>query len=322
MTPPRKVLVTGASGFVGSALVEQICRRGNFQAIAACRTASKARGGVVHRHHDLLDFAHLPKLDDIDTVIHVAARVHIMKKGPSDLESFRAANVQGTVTLARQAAAAGVRRFIYVSSVKVNGEHTSPQKPFSAFDSPMPVDAYGISKHEAEQQLQALTRDTQMQLVVVRPPLVYGPGVKANFRTLMACIARRLPLPLGAIDNRRSLVAIDNLVDLLITCIEHPGAAGQTFLVSDDNDVSTTQLLNSLARSMQVTPLLLPIPVLALKMAAAMIGKSEQARRVLESLQVDIRHTRERLGWAPPVSMEAAIQQTASDYLATSRSAS
>ena len=247
------------------------------------------------------------------TVLHAAARVHVIEESATDpLSEFRRVNVGGTLNLARQAASCGVRRFIFVSSVKVNGESTEAGHLFTAQQSPAPLDPYGISKMEAEDGLRRLAQETGMEVVIVRPPLVYGPGVKANFAALMRAVQRGLPLPLGAVThNRRSLVALDNLVDLLITCIDHPAAANQTFLVSDGEDLSTTDLLRRMARAMNAPARLLPVPPALLKLGAELIGKGDIAQRLLGSLQVDITHTRETLGWTPPISVDEGLRRGA-----------
>jgi len=251
----------------------------------------------------------------IDVVIHAAARVHVMDdKAVDALAEFRRINVDGTVSLARSAAAAGVKRFIFISSIKVNGESTEPGEPFQADIEPQPMDPYGISKMEAEIALRVVARETGIEVVIIRPPLVYGPGVKANFLSMMRWLDRGVVLPLGAIGNRRSLVAIGNLVDLLVTCIDHPAAAGQTFLVSDDADMSTTQLLENLARALGKKARLIPLPVWVLKSVASCLGKQGVAQRLCSSLQVDIKKTRDVLGWVPPVSVEKALRQTADYY--------
>lgn len=253
------------------------------------------------------------------TVLHTAARVHIMNDRAVDpLQAFQVVNTAGTLTLARQAAAAGVRRFVFVSSVKVNGETTLLGHRFRHDDAPRPLDPYGVSKAEAEQGLHELAKKTGMEVVIVRPPLVYGPGVKANFAALMRAIQHGLPLPLGAVThNRRSLVALDNLVDLLITCIDHPAAANQTFLVSDGEDLSTTDLLRRMARAMNVPARLLPVPPALLKLGAGLMGKGDMAQRLLGSLQVDITHTRETLGWAPPISVDEGLRRAAAGMVKT-----
>ena len=226
------------------------------------------------------------------------------------LTVYRQVNVEGTAHLARQAAAAGVRRFVFVSSIKVNGEFTNMGKPFTADDGPAPEDPYGISKHEAEQLLRQIAAETGMEVVIIRPPLVYGPGVKANFMAMMRWLDRGVPLPLAAItENRRSLVALDNLVDLIVTCIEHPSAANQTFLVADGEDVSTAELLQRMARAMNRKARLLPVPVWMLEQAAVLLGKRDVARRLCGSLQLDTTHTRQRLGWVPPIDLDEGLRR-------------
>lgn len=247
----------------------------------------------------------------VDTVIHTAARVHVMTDRASDpLDAFRLVNVKGTLRLARQAASLGVRRFVFISSVKVNGEESGPGNAFTFSDGPLPQDAYGISKAEAEAGLKAISVETGMESVIIRPPLVYGPGVKGNFAAMMRAVARGLPLPFGAVtDNRRSLVGLDNLVDLIVTCIDHPAAANQTFMVSDGEDLSTADLLRRLGAAMEKPARLLNIPPALLGAAAAMIGKRAVAQRLLGNLQVDISHTCRTLGWKPPVSVDEGLRR-------------
>ncbi len=257
-------------------------------------------------------------LNGCSTVVHLAARVHVMNERSSDpLREFRRTNVDGTLHLARQAARSGVRRFVFVSSIKVNGEATSAGHPFTAADAPAAGDAYGISKMEAEQGLPTIARDTGMEVVIVRPPLVYGPGVKANFASLMRAVQRGIPLPLGSVsNNRRSLVALDNLVDLLITCIHHPAAAGQTFLVSDGEDLSTTALIRRIGQAIGTPARLLPVPPALLELGAAVVGKRDMAQRLLGNLQVDITHTRTTLGWAPPISVDEGLRRATAGMVA------
>jgi nucleoside-diphosphate-sugar epimerase len=215
------------------------------------------------------------------------------------------------LTLARQAAAAGVRRFVFVSSIKVNGEATQPGHPFTAGDAPAPLDPYGISKMEAEQGLRQIAAETGIEVVIIRPPLVYGPGVKANFAAMMRWLRRGVPLPLGAIDNQRSLVALDNLADLIITCITHPAAANQTFLVSDGQDVSTSELLRRMGRAMGRPARLLPVPAGLLELGAALVGRRDMAQRLCGCLQVDIEKTRQLLGWSPPLTLDQGLTKAA-----------
>lgn len=245
----------------------------------------------------------------IVTVVHLAARVHVMNDASENpMVEFRRINVAGTLNLARQAAAAGVKRFVFISSVKVNGERTAPGRPFTETDAPNPQDAYGQSKHEAEQGLRLMAEDTGMEVVIIRPPLVYGPGVKANFAALMRAVQRGWPLPLGAVHNQRSLVALDNLVDFIVTCITHPKAANQTFLVSDGQDLSTTELVRGMAKAAGVPARLLPVPVWALQAAGALLGKGDAVQRLCGNLQVDISKARQLLGWVPPVSVEEGLK--------------
>ena len=310
-----RVLVTGANGFVGRALCGEALARG-----AAVRGVTRAPCdlpigvesvvvGSIDGSTDWLDV-----LADCEVVVHLAARVHVMQDATADpLEEFRRVNVQGTLNLARQAAAAGVRRFVFVSSIKVNGEATQLGRPFTAADAPAPLDAYGVSKMEAEQGLRELAAQTGMEVVIIRPPLVYGPGVKANFAAMMRWLQRGVPLPLGAIHNQRSLVALGNLVDLILTCLTHPAAANQTFLVSDSEDVSTTELLQRMGQAMGRPTRLLPVPASWLKLAATLVGKPDVAQRLCGSLQVDIEKTRQLLGWAPPLSLNEGLRRAAGE---------
>lgn len=311
----NKILVTGANGFVGSSLCDTLCRRGVDFVPAVRKAALNEQISVGDLGPDT-DWT--AALDGCDVVIHLAARVHVMNDSASDpLAAFRAVNVDATLNLARQALAKGAKRFVFVSSIKVNGEETTNQA-FTAFDEPAPIDPYGQSKLEAEIALQELGNATGLEVVIVRPPLVYGPGVRANFRRLMQLVKTGVPLPLGAIHNRRSMVALDNLVDLLILCAWHPAAAGQVFMVSDDHDISISGLLRLLAAAMEKRSLLLPLPAGWIAGAAAVLGKSAVASRLLGSLQVDINHTKSTLQWQPPVSMEFALKKTVAAYRAHS----
>jgi len=306
------ILVTGASGFVGKAMCRHAVAAGLRVRGAVRDTGAVCEGVEITNSLSLdekTDWARV--LVDCRAVIHAAARVHIMTDDSSDpLADFRRVNVEGSLHLARQAAAAGVRRFVFVSSVKVNGEGTTGRTPFTMSDMPAPQDPYGISKAEAEDGLRQIAADTGMEVVIVRPPLVYGPGVKANFAALMRWLQRGIPLPLGAVThNRRSFVALDNLVDLLITCIDHPAAANQTFLVSDGEDLSTTALLQRMGRAMAKPARLLPVPPVWLRAGAILLGKADVAQRLLESLQVDITHTRQTLNWAPPISVDEGLRR-------------
>jgi len=249
-------------------------------------------------------------LGGIDVLVHCAARVHVMHENTSDpLSEFRRVNVAGTLALARQAATAGVRRFIFLSSVKVNGEETVLSHSYRADDVPSPQDPYGISKLEAEQGLMKVAADTGMEVVIIRPPLVYGSGVKGNFASMMKLVEKGLPLPLGAIHNKRSLIGIDNLVDLIIRCIDHPAAANQVFLAGDGEDLSTTELLRGVANAMGKPARLIPVPAVLLQLGATLLGKKAMAQRLLGSLQVDISKTCEVLDWKPPYTVEEGLRR-------------
>lgn len=306
-----RYLVTGANGFVGTALCARLSRD-NVDVVAAVRTATSSHEravGDIGAHTDWNGLLH-----GCDGVIHLAARVHIMADRAQDpLAAFRATNTVATIHLARQAAAAGVKRFVFVSSVKVNGEQAAVA--YTAADNPHPEDPYGQSKLEAEQGLRSVAAQTGLEVVIVRPPLVYGPGVGANFLRLMQLVKRGLPLPLGAVDNRRSMVALENLVDLLVTCAQHGNASGQTFMVSDGEDISTTRLIRMLAASMHRPARLLPVSPQVLRAAASLLGQSDVASRLLDSLTVDITQTREVLQWQPPIKMAAAIDATVAHFL-------
>lgn len=310
MTP--RVLITGGQGLVGKALAARLLAEGLNVRVS---TRQKSTGTDLRpecvQATDLSSMTDwLPALRGIGTVVHCAARVHVMHDTEADpLTAFRAVNVEGTLNLARQAAAAGVKRFVFISSVKVNGESTQPGRAFTEADVPDPQDAYGQSKHEAEQGLRQLAAATGVEVVIIRPPLVYGPGVKANFAALMRAVQRGWPLPLGAVHNQRSLVALDNLVDFIVTCITHPQAANQTFLVSDGQDLSTTELVRGMARAAGVPARLLPVPVCALQAAGSLLGKGDAVQRLCGNLQVDISKARSLLGWVPPVSVAEGLRR-------------
>ena len=311
-----RVLVTGASGFVGSATCARLVVQGMDVIGTVRHLPARPLARVDYRIVGDLDANTdwRDALTGVDGIIHCAGRVHVMQETAADpLVAFRAANVGCTKQLARQAAAARVRRFIFLSSVKVNGESSSVA--YRETDLPAPQDAYGSSKYEAELGLREIAEETGMEVVMIRPPLVYGPGVKANFQTLMRAVVRGIPLPLGAIHNRRSLVALDNVVDLIATCIEHPSAANETFLVSDGEDLSTTELICRLARAMGRQARLVPVPATVLMACAMLLGKREVANRLCGTLQVNITKVRKVLGWTPPVSVDEGLCRTAEHYL-------
>ncbi|MEX1214267.1 UDP-glucose 4-epimerase family protein [Saccharospirillum sp.] len=309
------VLLTGATGFLGSRIIGQIAKHDGLVLTSVSRRP-------VNNHDNYVVVAELgPGTDwkgalaDQQVVIHTAARAHIMKDEVADpLAKYRKVNVEGTLNLARQAAAAGTSRFIFISSIKVNGERTIQGRPFTAEDSPAPEDAYGISKLEAEQGLRELASETGMEVVIIRPPLVYGPGVKGNFASMIRLVEKGLPLPLGAIHNKRSLVALDNLVDLIITCLDHPAAANQVFLAGDDEDLSTTELLRAVAGAMGKPARLVPVHAGLLMSGATLLGKKAVAQRLLGSLQVDISKARNLLGWTPPLSVAEGLKRCFPDH--------
>ena len=308
-----RILVTGSSGFIGQRILQRLAADPSLQIIAASRGEySFFQANVRNKEYVELsaDAGWDEILTSVEGVIHLAARVHVMHGTEADpLTSFRAVNVNGTLNLARKAAALGVKRFIFISSVKVNGDVTPPGRAFTEADVPNPQDAYGVSKHEAEQGLRQLCADTGMEVVIIRPPLVYGPGVKANFAALMRAVQRGWPLPLDAVHNQRSLVALDNLVDFIFTCITHPQAANQTFLVSDGQDLSTTELVRGMAQAAGVPARLLPVPVWALQAGASLLGKGDAVQRLCGNLQVDISQAHSLLGWVPPLSVEEGLRR-------------
>jgi nucleoside-diphosphate-sugar epimerase len=312
------ILVTGASGFVGSALITRLSAAGR-PVLAGMRSAGNATAAGVPAREvgDLGTVRDLrAAFEGVSCIVHAAARVHQLDDRAADpLAAFRQVNVAGTCALAQQAHEAGVRRFVFVSSIKVNGEATAPGRPFTSADAPQPLDAYGISKHEAEIGLRALAARIGLEVVVVRPTLVYGPGVRANFRALMGLLRRGLPLPFGAIHNQRSFVGIENLVDILTRCIDVPEANGGTFLASDDEDLSTTTLLRRLGVALGVRARLLPVPASLLVATAAVLGQKERIRRLCENLQVDVSNTRRVLGWAPRVDVDEGFSMTAKHFL-------
>ena len=305
------ILLTGASGFVGRRLAQALIQK-NIPLICASRQPVHTQGAVCQSVEDLsptTDWNHC--LGGVQTVIHCAARVHVMQESARDpLTLFRQVNVAGTLRLAEQAAAAGVKQFIFLSSVKVNGEETAPGAAFTEDCAPLPIDPYGISKYEAEQALLALGQQTGMAITIIRPPLVYGPGVGANFLSMLKWVKRGIPLPLGSIRNQRSFVFIDNLVSLIMCCIQNPQASNQVFLVSDGQDMSTTDLLTKSAAAFGVTSRLLPCPPGLLMFMAKLAGKKSVADRLCQSLQVDIHKAQRLLGWTPPYTVEQGLQAT------------
>ncbi|GGK73271.1 UDP-glucose 4-epimerase family protein [Amphritea balenae] len=328
-----RIFLTGSSGFVGGVILDRLVAQ-SVESYALHRTdVICIPDGVTKLLGDLTDLSDIKNasvgsdvysdqstvdpafvldmaLANSDVVIHAAARAHIMKDEVAEpLAEYRRLNVEGTINLAQQAAIAGVQRFIFISSIKVNGEQTPLDQPFMADDAPAPHGAYGISKWEAEEGLKQLATETGMEVVIIRPPLVYGAGVKGNLASMIKLVTKGVPLPLGAVHNQRSLVAVDNLVDLIITCIDHPAAANQVFLVSDGHDLSTTNLLRGVASAMGKSSRLLPVPSFILMLAGTLLGKKEVTQRLLGSLQVDITKTRNLLDWEPPISVSEGLKR-------------
>ena len=319
----RKILVTGSSGFLGTALVDHLAQLPDVHVVAISRRETRtALSNVTTATVAALD-AGTPwhtVLEGVDTVVHAAARVHVMHDTADDpIALYREVNTLGTLNLAEQAAAAGVRRFIFISTIKVCGESTARGECFRPDDAPNPSDPYAISKHEAEQGLLTLANSSAMEVVIIRPVLVYGPGVKANFLQLMRTLRKGVPLPLGAVNNARSLVSLDNLIDLIRVCIDHPGAANQVFLVSDGQDLSTTELARRLKSHMRASGWLIPVPESLIMLGATLLGRKSAAERVLGSLRVDINKNRERLQWQPVVSVEDGLKKTVEHFLVTDR---
>jgi len=312
------ILITGGFGFVGSALCAKLNQK--FPLRISTRNKSDING------YDNLEIfqASLTTdqdwslgLTDISIIVHCAARVHIMNDKANDpLLEFRAVNVDGLLNLARQAAKSGVKRFIFLSSIKVNGESTVLGYPFTADQIPAPVDYYGVSKYEAEIGLRKLSLETEMEIVIIRAPLVYGPGVKANFLSMIKWLQRGVPLPLGSIiKNRRSFVYLDNLIDLIVICLHHHAAANQTLLVSDDEDISTALLFQRMASALKKSSKLIPVPIILIILGAKLFGRPDISCRLCDSLQVDISKTKELLSWSPPVSLEEGLSRTADHFL-------
>ena len=311
-----RVLVTGASGFLGRALCPTLAQAGH-----ALRPAVRAPRGleaeaVVGEVGPDTDWREA--LAGCDIVIHLAARVHVMRDDAADpVLAFRSVNTQGTLNLAGQAAEAGVKRLVFVSTVKVHGE--GREAPYSEIDPPEPRDAYAISKWEAEQGLYGIARDSGLQVVVLRPPLVYGPGVGANFLRLVRWVEQGLPLPLASVRNRRSLVYVGNLVDAIVRCVDDPRAAGQTFLVADDEAPSTPQLIRALASASGRPARLWPFPPPLLRIVAASLGRQAEAERLCGSLVVDTGHLKRTLDWTPPFTLAQGLNETVEWYARSGR---
>ena len=305
-------MVTGASGFVGRALMPTLICRGHESREAVRRSEKKPDGRLSSFVVGNIDGTTYwsTALRGVDAVIHLAARVHVMRNSAREpLVEFHRVNTEGTLNLASQAAEVGVRRFIFLSTIGVNGSSTLYGKVFAPTDTPSPHDPYSKSKYEAEIGLHSIARSTGMEVVIIRSPLVYGANAPGNFGKLTRLVAKGLPLPFGSITNRRSLMGIDNLVDFMVTCLEHPAAANETFLVSDGEDLSTPDLIRRMARAMDRPARLLPVPSSVLMATAAMLGRRDMAQRLCGSLQVDISKSRQLLGWNPPFSVDEGLKR-------------
>lgn len=307
-----KILVTGASGFIGKSLVAELLSQG-YSVSAGSRTPiGYIKSVVVGDIDGDTDWDEV--LVGLDTVIHLAARVHILNENSKDpLAEFRKVNVAGTLKLAKSAAKAGIKRFLFVSSIGVNGTYTT--LPYTELDLPNPQDAYGVSKFEAEQALHKLSAKTDMEMVIVRPPLVYGVGVKGNFWQMLKVLTTGIPLPFLSVKNKRSFIYLENLVDALILCATHPKAAGQTYLVSDGQDISTPDLLRRLSSLMGRSAILLPCSPVFMSLVGRLFGKSKQLNKLVGSLQIDSSKIRCELGWKPPFTLDEGLKATAAAYL-------
>lgn len=309
----KRVLVTGATGFVGSALVARLAQAEGFATVAVARRPFAFPDGVeTIQVRDLSELA--PKLNGIDTIVHCAARVHVLREETADpLAAFRNDNVEATLRLAEDAARAGVRRFVFLSSIKASGEETFGA-PFTELTQPQPETPYGQSKLEAEEGLRSIAARTPLEIVNLRPPLVYAAHAGGNFARLLRWLRRGFPLPLGSVDNRRSTIALENLVDVIVRCIDHPKAANELFLVSDGDDLSTPDMLRAIVEGMDREAVLLPFPVPLMRMAAQMLGQGDAARQVCGSLVLDSRKVRETLEWRPPLVARAALKDAGAAF--------
>jgi nucleoside-diphosphate-sugar epimerase len=311
------ILITGANGFIGRALCDKLIAD-EYQVRGAVRGATQmtvlpsgVEGVMVGDIGPETDWSEA--LSGIDDIVHLAARVHVMRESVADpLAAFRQVNVEGTKRLARQASEAGVKRLVYISSVKVHGEENDI--PYSEEDTSSFQDPYGVSKYEAEEVLKKVAAETGLEIVILRPPLVYGPGVKANFLRLLKLIHKRIPLPLGLVHNRRSMVYLGNLVSAIMICLKHPRAAGETFLVSDGKDISTADLVRKMASVMGHRATLLPVPLVMLKALGSLTGERAEIDRLTSSLRVDSSKIRELLDWQAPYTFEHGIQETVDWY--------
>ena len=309
-----KILVTGATGFIGSALIDHLANKPHLSVVGMVRSIADipVDTSVEFRLGEIGNPSKINvNLSDIDVIIHTAGRAHVMNDGHvNPLEEFRRVNTYGTLDLAKSAADAGVKRFVFLSSIKVNGESTPLGFPFTVDSEANPRDPYGISKHEAEIGLQEISRNTSLDITIIRPPLVYGPGVKGNFNTLINALSWYVPLPFASVkDNRRSMVGLDNLLSMLSVCVRHPKAANQIFLISDRADLSTCSLLRLLGMAIGKPAVLFKFPVLILELMAKGFGMEGRLQRIIGTLQVDISTTCSQLDWEPPFSVEDGLRK-------------
>lgn len=309
----KNILVTGSTGFIGKALSIQLNKTGYNVVKISRKNIQNSDFVVVENIGSSTQWQSL--LVGIEYVIHLAARVHVMNDISSDpLQEFRSVNTEGTIQLAKSCVEAGVKRIIYLSSIKVNGEYTT-DSAFQELDKVQPQDPYSVSKCEAEMALLKIAKESNLEVVIIRPPLVYGPGVKANFRNMMSWLNKGVPLPFGSIHNKRSLVALDNLIDLIVTCIDHPAASNQVFLVADNEDMSTTELLRRVSFALGVKSRLLPVNQRLLEVCLKLLDKKDLSHRLCGSLQVDISKAKKLLNWTPPVSVDKGLQKAAQHFL-------
>lgn len=314
------ILLTGANGFVGHMLYRSLITQGMETVAVSRRPITGINTVTIPDINANTDWSAC--LDRVQTVIHTAARVHIMHDLSADpLSEFRQTNVQATVNLATQAAEAGVKRFVFLSSIKVNGEQTFDQ-PFNERDAVAPQDPYAISKYEAEQSLRKIEAETGMEVVIIRPPLIYGEGVKANFQKLLDVVSRGVPLPLKFVNNKRSFIGLHNLTDFITLCLTHPRAAGETFLISDGEDMSTPELIQRIAKAFNKKIMLLPVPLWLMRCCASALGKKGAVDRLFGSLQVDSTKARTLLGWQPVMTVQEQLELTAQYYLGSKRTSS
>ena len=316
-----KICVTGATGFIGSKLSLKLSQL-SYDVLAPVRNLSSNSLSLnqnlkyikVEKEGSSLNYSKI--LKQVDTVIHCAARTHVVKEVEKSPQiAYQKINVEETLNLATQAASFGVKRFIFLSSIKVNGEKTLRSESFKHNDIAMPEDAYGVSKLEAEKVLRELSDRTGLEIVIIRAPLVYGEGVKGNFLRLLNLTNKKIPLPFARINNIRSLVGLDNLIDLIICCIDHPKAAGQIFLISDNESISTPELIKRIGAAMGKSTRLFPVPLSIFKLLGRLMGKSYEVDKLLGSLMVDSSHTRQILGWKPILSLDDGLNKTVQWYL-------